>query len=105
MRATRLRDLRGLIVPAVADGHVLTTLVTHVSQAFADSPSLNRLFGIVTVAKVTPHVTATGTALRRANVSGLLHPAAAAARGQDDTHDLAEDLPTQSPPRTCLVPG
>ena len=62
VQRTRLKDLRGMIVPAVADTSVLTTLVTHVSQAFADPPSLNRLFGIVTVAKVTPHVTATGTA-------------------------------------------
>ena len=74
---TRLRDLRGLIVPAVADTCVLMTLVTRVSQAFANSPSLNRLFGSVTVAKVMPHVPATGTALRRADASGLLHPAEA----------------------------
>ena len=77
MKRTRLRDLRGLIVPAVADTCVLMTLVTRVFQAFANSPSLNRLFGSVTVAKVMPHVPATGTALRRANASGLLHPAEA----------------------------
>ena len=60
MKKARRKDLRGMIVPAVADTFVRTILVTRVSQAFVSTPSLNRLFGSVTVAKVTPHVPAIG---------------------------------------------
>ena len=77
MKRARRKDLRGMIVPAVADTFVLTILVTHVSQAFASTPSLNRLFGSVTVVKDTLLVLATGTILRWASANGLLHLAEA----------------------------
>ena len=60
IRATWLSGLRDTIVPAVADGHALTTLVTSVFQAFANTPLFSQLFGSVTVAKVMPHVPAIG---------------------------------------------
>ena len=63
-RAIRLSGLRGMIVPAVADGPVLTTHVTREFQAFANTPLYNRLSGNVTVAKATLHVPVTDTALR-----------------------------------------
>ena len=77
-RAIRLSGLRGMTVPAVADGPVLTTHVTRVFQAFANTPLFNRLFGSVTVAKVTPHAPAIDTVCKWANANGLLHPCAAA---------------------------
>ena len=52
-------------------------LATRVSQAFANTPSPNRLFGRVTVVKVMLLVLATGTILRWASANGLLHLAEA----------------------------
>ena len=62
LNKARRKDLRGMIVQAVAGTFARTILVTRVCQAFASTPSLSRLYGSVTVAKGTPHVPAIGIA-------------------------------------------